>query len=282
MDNLKQPKISICIPVYNCEKFIGAAIESVLAQSYKNYELIILNNCSTDNTAKIIGKYNDSRIRVVDQKINIGAAGNWNCALRESSGKYLKILCADDIIYPDCILKQVECLESSVNRGVVLTCSRRDVIDEIGRKILTRGFRGVEGVYPGCQAIRKTLRAGTNLVGEMGAVLFRVEALPAVSDFDGEMGYVIDLDFLCRLMLLGDIFIEPKPLCAYRVISGSWSINVADSQSLDFSRLMTKFHKEFRCELNNTDMFIGKWRARINKIFRMIFYKVYLKNETIK
>lgn len=275
MDNLKQPKISICIPVYNCEKFIGAAIESVLAQSYKNYELIILNNCSTDNTAKIIGKYNDSRIRVVDQKINIGAAGNWNCALRESSGKYLKILCADDIIYPDCILKQVECLESSVNRGVVLTCSRRDVIDEIGRKILTRGFRGVEGVYPGCQAIRKTLRAGANLVGEMGAVLFRVEALPAVGDFDGEMGYVIDLDFLCRLMLLGDIFIEPKPLCAYRVISGSWSMKVSNSQFLNFSQLLNKMNKEPNCKLNRIDFISGKIMAYINKNLRKIYYKIF-------
>ncbi|HQI19850.1 MAG TPA: glycosyltransferase family 2 protein, partial [Leptospiraceae bacterium] len=77
---MKSPEISVCIPVYNTEPFIAEAIESALNQTFKDFELIILDNRSTDNTLKIVRKFKDKRIRVVAHEKNLGAEANWNAA----------------------------------------------------------------------------------------------------------------------------------------------------------------------------------------------------------
>lgn len=89
--------VSIIMPSYNTESFIGKTIESVIAQTYKNWELIIVDDCSTDNTDKVIMKFNDNRIRYLRNEKNSGAAISRNYALREAKGKWIAFLDSDDI-----------------------------------------------------------------------------------------------------------------------------------------------------------------------------------------
>lgn len=110
-----KPIVSIGMPVYNGDEYLGRAIESLLKQTYKNYELIISNNNSTDNTEIICIKYlkEDSRIHYVKQKINIGAVKNFEFVLSKSVGKYFMWASCDDIWMPTFLSKTLNLLENN-------------------------------------------------------------------------------------------------------------------------------------------------------------------------
>ena len=112
--NASNPKISIGIPVYNGEKFIRKCIESVLQQTYKNFELIISDNASTDSTSKICEEFlrKDNRITFVRQNKNMGQNWNFNFLLEKANEEYFVWVAADTIILPEFIEKNIAVLES--------------------------------------------------------------------------------------------------------------------------------------------------------------------------
>ena len=129
-----QKLISIITPVYNCEKLIKKTIESVLAQSYKNWEMLLVDDCSTDKSAKIIGEYakKDKRIKYFKLEKNSGAAVARNTALRESKGNFIAYLDADDLWRPNKLSKQ---LDFMLNNQVAFSCTDYEKIDESGRSL---------------------------------------------------------------------------------------------------------------------------------------------------
>jgi len=118
-----QPVVSIGMPVYNGEKFIRQAIESILSQTYQNLELIISDNASTDKTGEICRSYaaQDSRIRYTRNSKNLGAAKNFNKVFKLSTGMYFKWAAADNMIEPDYIEKCVNVLKSDTDAVMVYT-----------------------------------------------------------------------------------------------------------------------------------------------------------------
>src|SRR5579862_6129192 len=112
-----QPLVSIVTPVYNGEEYLVECIESVLAQTYQNWEYVIVNNCSTDNTAEIASRYQarDARIKLVNCTDFLGVIGNHNRAFRLISPQsaYCKVVCADDSLFPECVQKLVETAEQN-------------------------------------------------------------------------------------------------------------------------------------------------------------------------
>ena len=105
--------VSIIMPSYNTAKYISKTIESVLKQTYKNWELIIVDDCSTDNFADVISNINDSRIRVYYNEKNSGAAISRNKALREAKGKWIAFLDSDDLWDEDKLRKQIDFMASN-------------------------------------------------------------------------------------------------------------------------------------------------------------------------
>lgn len=99
--------VSIIMPTYNCGRFIKESIDSVLAQTYDNWELLIVDDCSTDDTEAIVRGYKDKRIHYMCNEQNIGAALTRNRALREAKGRYIAFLDADDLWLPEKLEKQV-------------------------------------------------------------------------------------------------------------------------------------------------------------------------------
>ena len=118
-----KPFVSVVTPVYNGGRFLAECIESVLAQSFKNWEYVIVNNCSTDNTADIIGDYagRDKRIRVVNNPGHLKVMDNLNNAFRHISpeSKYCKVLHADDWMFPNCIAEMLAVAEKYPAIGIV-------------------------------------------------------------------------------------------------------------------------------------------------------------------
>ncbi len=111
-------KISIILPVYNCEGYIHQSIDSILAQSYQNFELIIFNDASTDSTLDIINTYKDSRIRLINSPENKGYVAHLNHGLNIARGKYIARMDADDVCMPDRLKKQISFLEQNPNYDI--------------------------------------------------------------------------------------------------------------------------------------------------------------------
>jgi glycosyltransferase involved in cell wall biosynthesis len=106
------PLVSICIPTYNRAGMIGKAIESALGQSYRNIEVIVVDNASEDNTAEVVASYADERLRYVKNERNLGLFGNFNRCIELATGKYLYILHSDDCIDPEFTAISVKFLEA--------------------------------------------------------------------------------------------------------------------------------------------------------------------------
>lgn len=126
MNTLKHPIVSIGLPVYNGEDFLKYALDSLLSQTFRDFEIIISDNASTDNTPKICQEYvlRDKRIRYIRQNNNMGALWNFNFVLKQSNKEYFIWVSADDKLHPEFLEKNIDILEK--NKNVV--CSIGDVI----------------------------------------------------------------------------------------------------------------------------------------------------------
>lgn len=138
--NFIKPVVSVCIPTYMGANFIGTAIESVLNQTFSNFELIIIDDNSTDATENIIGKYKDSRIRFLRNNLTLGPEGNWNRCLSEARGRYFKLLPQDDLIVSNCLESQVAVLEADTEESIALVFCARTIIDSLGNTIMVRNY----------------------------------------------------------------------------------------------------------------------------------------------
>ena len=126
------PLVSVCIPAYNSAVYLKRTMESVLCQTYRNIELVVVDDCSKDNTLEVAEALKDPRIRIVKNEKNLGMTGNWNKCLAEAKGDYIKLICADDILYEDSIKKELGVLLA--HPAVTLAMSDTALIDENGKR----------------------------------------------------------------------------------------------------------------------------------------------------
>ena len=121
LSNIKNPRVSVLMPAYNAEKYIGESIDSILGQTFDDFELIIVNDGSTDNTAEIVRKYarQDTRIKFIDNKKNAGVAKTRNQLLDAACGEYIAFQDSDDISRPYRLATQVKFLDSHPDISVL-------------------------------------------------------------------------------------------------------------------------------------------------------------------
>lgn len=114
-------KVQILIPSYNAEKTLGLTLESLLAQTYKNFEILVVDNCSTDQTRQIVSSFKDSRVNYVCNDSNLGNYGNFNRCMELAKYDYTAIFHADDFYLPTMLEEQVRIFDSDLEVGAVLT-----------------------------------------------------------------------------------------------------------------------------------------------------------------
>jgi glycosyltransferase involved in cell wall biosynthesis len=266
----KRPRVSVCIPVFNGATYLASAIESVMSQTFRDFELVILDNCSTDGTAEVAARFAGPRVRVLRHRQNIGVVANWNRALLEARGKYLKIVCADDRLLPDCLSRQVALLDEFPDAGMV-ACARQ-VIDSRGNPLLARRYPGRSGSKSGAEVIRKCTRWGTNLLGEPVAVLFRTDLIPKAGEFDGNYPYLIDLSYWFKLARLQNIIVQRDILAEFRVSAESWSVQIGQAQAQQFSEFTKCILLNRESPISRFDHLLGTSTARINCRLRQLVY----------
>lgn len=151
--------VSIIMPSYNTANYIAESIQSVLAQSYTDWELIIVDDCSTDDTDKVVTPYlSDERIKYLKNEKNSGAATSRNRALREAKGRWIAFLDSDDLWMPDKLKKQINFMEkndyhfSYTNYAEIDTGDNRNGVTVTGPKKITKtGFFNY--CWPGCLTV---------------------------------------------------------------------------------------------------------------------------------
>ena len=151
-------EVSVIMPTYNCGRFIAESIRSVLAQTYTNWELIIVDDCSTDNTKEIVRGFDDARIRFLQNEQNEGAAVTRNKALRAAKGQYIAFLDSDDLWAPDKLARQIAFMEQ---HGYAFTYHEYIEIDEasepmgiyVSGKKHVRPFDMYCCCWPGCLSV---------------------------------------------------------------------------------------------------------------------------------
>jgi glycosyltransferase involved in cell wall biosynthesis len=209
------PTVSVCMPTYNQAKYLPEAIESVLRQTFLDFELLIIDDRSTDNSADIIQSYSrrDQRIRFLVNEHNIGMVNNWNRCIEEASGEYIKFLFGDDVLAsPAALARMVSVLES--NDRIVLVASARNLIDHQSRvKNVISEYVG-RSPCDGKQVIMDCLLDQQNRVGEPSVVLFRKRQ--AMRGFDRRYRQIVDLEMWFHVLEQGMFAYIHDPLCSFR------------------------------------------------------------------
>lgn len=212
--------VSICIPAYNSGDTIAGTIDSVLRQTYQNLEVVVVDDHSTDGTAAVVEGLaaRDARVKFYQNEQNLGMSGNWNRCLSLCSGAYVKLICADDKIFPDALEKEVAAMEQNPSVNMVESDTRLEDIHGQSRGTFYRYHK--KGLVDGKKLAKRSLMLN-NFFGAPVNNLLRRSALERVGGFDAEFEYILDFDLWVRMACSGDVYIIHEPLNSFCVRNGS-------------------------------------------------------------
>ncbi len=236
-------RVAICVPSYAAERFLAEALDSVLAQTETNWEMVVVDDASTDASFEIAQKYaaDDPRITAVRNPENLGAAASWALAVAATTAPFVKLLCCDDAIRDDCLERQLAVFDGDTTEQIGLVAAQRQLIAEDGTVIRKRhglmGLRRAPSIIGFRQLVEAMLRSGTNPLGEPSTVMFRRTALAEAGGFDPNWRYVIDLKAYVEIAKRYKIALIREPIGVFRVSSSSWSAALARRQSAETRKL---------------------------------------------
>lgn len=221
------PKVSICIPTYNRANLLAYAVNSVLNQTYKDFEVIICDDGSTDNTSEVVSQWNHPQIRYIRHTTNIGRSQNMRSGFEASTGAYFIKFDDDDALCPEFLEKTVAVLESELSIDFV--CTNHWIINQKGERDESATTENSErwgksrlqqGLIP--NLITETFKHQSL---QVGSTLFRRSCLEAVNYMRPEADGCEDFDLLVRLAIAGfQGYFLPEYLMEYRFHGGQTSL----------------------------------------------------------
>ncbi len=245
------PLVSIITPTYNHESYIAECIQSVLDQTYSNWEMLIINDGSTDNTAEIIKTYadQDNRIKLFNRE-NVGIfrlAETYNFGLNHSNGKYLAILEGDDIWQPDKLIRQIEKLEA--DESVILAWGVAKLVDSVSNKVYysSPDPHSEDAKYFCNQPVGSILNVlfFKNCVPAL-TIMIRKSALVEIGGF--KQGYnlpLIDLPTIQELSVKGSFYFDEILLGSWRIYPGQTTKKYVAAIILGFRNLTIHNYNRF-------------------------------------
>lgn len=245
-----KPLVSVLMTAYNAEKFVGLAIESILKQTYKNFEFIIIEDCSKDNTWEIILKYakKDERINAIKNEKNLNAGGSSNKGLSICNGKYIVRMDADDWSFPDRLRKQVEYMEQHpevvCSGGSIIICD--EDLNQIGPRKYSLSHKEI---------ITEILRF--NPVPHPSSI-WRKEIIQKTHGYPAKLGISEDYALTLEISQYGELGNISDSLIKYRVHRNSESNSKMRYQQMITVYLSYKGQFEYKYKPTTKDHL---WRA---------------------
>ena len=243
---MNNPVITVLMSAYNAEKYLREAIESILNQTFKDFEFIIINDCSTDKTKKIIEEYanKDARIKLINNATNLGLTKSLNIGLEEARGEYVARLDADDVSLSERLEKQLEFMNK--NRDITLTGAWAEIIDEEGK---AKGF----------------------IKGETDeTALYFKDSIVAAGGYNEKYVYAQDYELYSRLLTNNRIANQSEVLIKLRTHNGSITRN----------EKIKAFYQQAVLEIIKNNM--SKWTNIDSKTFDELAQTVIVKNSPIE
>jgi glycosyltransferase involved in cell wall biosynthesis len=228
---MRRPRVSICMPAFNAERFLGEALDSVWAQTFEDFEVVVADDESTDRTPAILARQNDPRLHVDRMPRNGGEAAATNRALELGAGDLVKFLHADDVLRSDCLSRMVSVFDENPAVGIVF-CRRRvlpDLPDDresihwiSDYSTLHHRFAHLNEVNQGSQLLEEWIRGGRsdNWLAEPSGVMVRRSLLEVAGGAHRFVAFV-DMEWWIRLMVRTEVAFLDHELYDYRLTSTS-------------------------------------------------------------
>ena len=269
------PVVSICIPAYNAEAYLEELVEAVTGQSFTDWELIIVNNASTDSTARILerirGTHSDPRIKVFTNDHTLKMVDNFNAAIGQATGEFIKLICADDLPAKDCLERQVLALRS--HPDAVMTAGSRIIINSKGKPLFKRSGIKKSGIYDGKGMIRRCILAGANIIGDPVCVMWRRTATEKLGGFDDSIVYCFDMEYWYRILTLGNLYYDSSPVGFYRIHKKSAGTGMAGVAVEDIVKAAQLQVLRGSVKLSSRDISIVSFNAWWTGNLRQLVYK---------
>lgn len=225
-------KVSICIPTYNGEKYLADCLDSILSQTFSNFEVLIVDDHSGDRTLDIAQIYSikDDRIKVIRNSDNLGLVGNWNRCIELAGGTWIKFVFQDDWIEPECLEIM---LGASTPNSPIIACHRNFAFSEEVSESTRQDYLNIptlSSLFPGtmiisaeayCEAVVE--HPGTNFVGEPTAVILHRSVFDKFGHFNPAFIQLCDFEFWTRIAIHTGIAYVPRTLATFRVHKDSTS-----------------------------------------------------------
>ncbi|WP_242087537.1 glycosyltransferase family 2 protein [Aestuariivivens sediminis] len=226
------PLVSICIPTYNGEAYLNEALNSAIAQTYTNLEIVISDDGSHDGTLKIVESYKQKTnipIRVYNHRSQ-GIGANWNNCVKQAKGDFIKFLFQDDVLHPECVFRMVDMAQQYpkvsmvyCRRSFLLEGNReqyQDYMDYYGHlHHYWQDIKVRQGVLLGKAYLtdKAFLNSPKNKIGEPSCVLFKTSCFIKIGGFSEVLKQTLDCEFWYRLMKLGDVGFIDDALAKFRL-----------------------------------------------------------------
>lgn len=273
-DSVPRPAVSLCVPAYQAQQHLPATIESLLAQDFDDFEIVIVDNHSSDGTAQILSSIADKRVRVVRNESTLPIIDNFNAAVNLCRGEFVKLVCADDILDPSCIAAQSEILRQ--HPDVALVGAQTDFIDGDGALLRpARGLRGIAGRRRSDHVVRRLVRSGTNPIGAPVATMFRRSDFVRCGGFRDDPLFYSDADMWVRLLQHGDFYGIPRSLAAFRFGNETVSATLAArSQLAQQGEFTRRLSTDKRWGITRRDLMVGRLNAYDKQLRRVVLFAI--------
>jgi len=225
MTDAANPKVSFIVPCYKLAHLLAECVNSILAQTYGDFEILIMDDCSPDNTPEVARSFADPRVIHVRNEPNLGHLRNYNKGIRMARGKYIWLISADDLLRRNYVLERyVELMEANPNVGYAF-CAGCALDDHTETGVIRSSmYRREDGVFPG-RAFLLDLLKGNFILAASG--MARKECYEKVSYFPEDMPYGGDWYLWCVYALHYDVAFFAEPMVNYRVHDLSMSTIMA-------------------------------------------------------
>ena len=268
-------KISLLLPVYNAEQFLRECLDSIIAQTYTNWELFACNDGSNDSSLEILNEYaaKDTRITILDNPKNMGITATRNRLLKSitKNSEYIALVDSDDVCFPDRLMRQLNFLRSNPNVGGV--SSNLEIIDE---NSVTTGFRK----YPDTAEKVKKLLPYSNVLAQP-AMMLRKKSIQQAGYYSSEYSVCEDYELWLRILDFADFANLAEPVIKYRIQSGQSKQQYLKTTLHNTMKIQRKYFKRMGCRLP-VKLFVQHIAGRILlllpsnwilKLFCLITYK---------
>jgi glycosyltransferase involved in cell wall biosynthesis len=221
------PLISVCIPTFNGAPHLKACLDSVLSQTLADFEVLIVDDCSTDETLAIAAEYagRDARFRLVKNERNLGLVGNWNRCIELAQGEWIKFVFQDDMLEPECLERMIAARQAG---DLFVACARRFEFEPQtppdvqafyldNKQLVDNFYAGKSALSAQAFADLAVERIGANLVGEPTVTLLHKSVFERFGAFNEHLIMSCDLEYWVRVGIHTGIRFVPEDLAVFRV-----------------------------------------------------------------